>query len=282
MKKKIIRINDSSQIDTKQISVYDLNNRYIDSQGNIYGLKYDRLNHKVEVVKLQRIHHTEVHEVRKQAAANKNQKKENIQESSLPEADLDDGEESLFFNPEAFIESAIKSSATHKERIKGIIMNLDESDAFPRSKKTEFGKIESLLKNLEIEGIQNLDKLEGYHKELTAFPRSLTYYQAKIGPEGKKMFDALAGKKKQSMKFVYFYEMGVTISAIYSNLRKHLIKLKAIMDDRDLANNPLPSKHMEQSFEDAQISVNNTIEDIKDILEQCKYLREYSKDINNF
>jgi hypothetical protein len=46
MKKKIIRINDISEIDTSKISVYDLNNRYVDPKGNLFGLKYDRFKSK--------------------------------------------------------------------------------------------------------------------------------------------------------------------------------------------------------------------------------------------
>ena len=38
MKKVIIKINDVSQINTSRVSVYDLNNRYIDPLGNITDL----------------------------------------------------------------------------------------------------------------------------------------------------------------------------------------------------------------------------------------------------
>ena len=56
MKKRIIRINDVTQIDTSKVSVYDLNNRYIDPLGNIYGLKYNKDGRKVEIIKLERFH----------------------------------------------------------------------------------------------------------------------------------------------------------------------------------------------------------------------------------
>ena len=42
MKNVIIRINDISDIDTSKISVYDLNNRYVDTHGTMYGLRYNK------------------------------------------------------------------------------------------------------------------------------------------------------------------------------------------------------------------------------------------------
>jgi len=56
MKNVIIRINDISDIDTSKVSVYDLNNRYLDSHGTMYGLKYNKSLRKIEVIKIVRTH----------------------------------------------------------------------------------------------------------------------------------------------------------------------------------------------------------------------------------
>lgn len=56
MKNVIIRINDISDIDTAKISVYDLNNRYVDMHGNMYGLKYNKALKRMEVIKIVRTH----------------------------------------------------------------------------------------------------------------------------------------------------------------------------------------------------------------------------------
>jgi len=54
MKQRIIKINDISEIDTSKISVYDLNNRYIDKNGSMFSLKYNRGERKVEIIKIVR------------------------------------------------------------------------------------------------------------------------------------------------------------------------------------------------------------------------------------
>ncbi|HXK65620.1 MAG TPA: hypothetical protein PK348_05090, partial [Spirochaetota bacterium] len=54
MKTRFIRIDDISQIDTSKISTFDLANRYIDKYGNMYGLRYNRAQKKVEIVKIMR------------------------------------------------------------------------------------------------------------------------------------------------------------------------------------------------------------------------------------
>ena len=49
---RIIRVASVEDIDLTKVSVYDLNNRYVDSQGNMYGLKYNRSDKKIEVIKM--------------------------------------------------------------------------------------------------------------------------------------------------------------------------------------------------------------------------------------
>jgi tRNA A37 threonylcarbamoyladenosine dehydratase len=60
MKKRIIRISDISEVDTSKISVYDLNNRYVDPLGTMFGLKYNRDQRRIEIIKLERIHSSEM------------------------------------------------------------------------------------------------------------------------------------------------------------------------------------------------------------------------------
>jgi hypothetical protein len=49
MKTKFIKIKNMGEIDPSKITIYDLNNRYIDAVGNMYGLKYNREQKKVEI-----------------------------------------------------------------------------------------------------------------------------------------------------------------------------------------------------------------------------------------
>jgi len=284
MKKKIIRIKDVTQIDTKKISVYDLNNRYIDPLGNMFGLKYNRLNKKVEIVKLQRIHNSELHSMQKKIHENKNVKPQNdeSQNDVKTTTSSETENESLFFNPDIFIESIIKNIDTHKERIRGIDMNIEESNIFPKEKKMESTEVDAILKNLDIEGIQQIEKIEGYYRELTSFPRSLTYYQAKIDREGKVIFDQLSGNKEKTMRFVFLYEIEQTIRRSYSNLKKHLINLDNMIKVKDVDDIHGVTKHMKQSYNDALVSIKNTISEIDEIMSKADQLKDYSMDLRNY
>ena len=81
---------------------------------------------------------------------------------------------------------------THRERIKGIIMNIRNSNIIPKDNKTESNQMEDMFRNLEIDGIQGIDNLLNYQKELVSYPRSLTYYQAKMDDRGREIIETLA------------------------------------------------------------------------------------------
>ncbi len=285
MKKKVIRIQDISQIDTGKISVYDLNNRYIDPMGNMYGLKYDRISHRVEIVKLQRIHTSEIHSYKRKIFENKShaaEQDETEDEYSTSVSDINTENDKLFFEPDVFIDSVINDSDTHRERIKGIIMNIDESGVFPKENKSESLEIEGILRNLDIEGIQQLDKLESYHRELTSFPRSLTYYQAKIGKDGRELLDHLSNNKERTMRFIFLYEMEETISRVYKNLRKHLLTLEELLKKKNIDEIAGVTKHAKQSFTDAVTSMTNTIDDVDSTLTRTNLLKEYALNKSNY
>ena len=54
MQTQFVYIDDITKIDSSKATVYDLNKRYIDSEGNMYGLKYNRESKKIEVIRLLR------------------------------------------------------------------------------------------------------------------------------------------------------------------------------------------------------------------------------------
>jgi hypothetical protein len=115
--------------------------------------------------------------------------------------------EEIFFEPDVFVESVINSSEIHRERLAAILMNIDISDVFARENKMEATALDDLSRHIEIDCIQQLEKLESYYRELINYPRTITYYQAKIDNEGKNIIDSMAGNKKEkTMKFIFYYE----------------------------------------------------------------------------
>jgi len=288
MKKVIIKINDVSQINTSKVSVYDLNNRYIDPLGNIYGLKYNKIEKKVEIIKLERFHSSESHLFQKKI--NRHKETRTIAETiNEEETDYEDhaeaaavtGEEA-FFDPQTFIEEVVNNAAIHKERMTGIIKNIYDSDIFPKENKQDSTAFDDIVRNLEIDGIQQLEKLDTYYRELTNYPRSITYYQAKIDNTGKQVFEKLSGNKQNTMRFIYMYEMSTTIKRIYTNLKKHIHHLDEFTSEKNIDEKQNMSKHQKQSFLDATISIKNTIQDIENILKKNAMLYDYTCDLENY
>src|SRR4030042_634774 len=153
MKNVIIRINDISEIDTSKISVYDLNNRYVDAHGIMYGLKYSKTSRKIEIIKI-----------------------------------------------------------------------------VTKDNKTESNQLEDIFRNLEIDGMQGVDNLTNYQKELINYPRSLTYYQAKMDDRGRDIIDTLASSNRKVMRFIYLAEMLDNIRRLYKSIDKMIGRLNAFLD----------------------------------------------------
>ena len=285
MKKRYIRIKDVSQIDTSKVSVYDLNNRYIDPLGNIFGLKYNRMVHKVEVIKIERIHTSEMHQFQKKMMINRehhlSMETDETQYDSLPmETGYPDDDE--FFDPDIFIEDVMTGAETHRERLKGILMNITDSGIVNRDHKQLSTEYDDIIRNLDIDGTQQLDKMENYYRELTNYPRSITYYQSKIDKDGKNMLERLTGNSEKTMKFIYYYEICASVRRIYTNLKKHVVNLDNFVTSKKSDDGPAMSKHQKQSYNDAKISIKNTIADIDKILKDNEQLYEFCLNPDNY
>lgn len=278
MKKRIIRIADISEIDTSKISVYDLNNRYVDPLGNIYGLKYNRALRRVEIIKLERIHTSEMLQYHRKIMMLREMEQSQGVVSDLKIHQPDDTEpEEIFFEPDVFVESVINDSEVHRERLAAILMNLDLSDAFSRDNKMESTVLDDLSRHIEIDCIQQLDKLESYYRELVNYPRTITYYQAKMDNEGKNIIDSMSGTKKEKiMKFIFYYEMSSTIKRVYGSIKKHMTAINQFVEDKNPDEVQGISKNQKQAFIDAKTSITNTISEVDEILSKNKKLYEFA------
>ncbi len=286
MKKRIFKIKDISQIDTSKVSVYDLNNRYIDPMGNLFGLKYNRIKRKIEIIKLERVHASQTRQYQKKIFQNRGtetfSETDTSPETPVPDTDDDIDENRLLFEPDSFIEKVITDVEIHKERINGIIMNINDSLLFPKENKMESTRFDDIARSLDIEGIQQLEKLDSYYRELTNYPRSITYYQAKIDNEGKELIDLFSGNQERTMRFIFLYEISSSIKRIYTNLYKHIKKLNNITSSKNPDEVTGITKTQKQSFIDARTSIVNTMKDIEKILQTNKILHEYSLNPDNY
>lgn len=284
MKNVIIRINDISDIDTSKVSVYDLNNRYLDSHGTMFGLKYNKSLRKIEVIKIVRTHEKNAASYQQQIMQKKRIPGE-LSSAMEEESDFNtspaDMEEEAF-NPDVFLERTLEMTRTHRERIKGIIMNIRNSNIIPKDNKTESNQLEDLFRNLEIDGIQGADNLLNYQKELASYPRSLTYYQAKMDDRGREIIETLASSNRKVMRFIYLAEMMENVKLLYKNIEKMIKKLMAFLEEKNPDDIKWINAHERQSYKDGMVSISTTVQEIEKLQDEMKQLEDYTYAIEHF
>ncbi|MBN2158674.1 MAG: hypothetical protein JW807_04710 [Spirochaetes bacterium] len=284
MKNVIIRINDIADIDTSKISVYDLNNRYIDSHGTMYGLKYNKSLRKIEVIKIVRTHEKNAASFQQKII----QKKRDQDETTAADGFASSGDggpmagERETYNAEAFIEKTIELMHTHRERLKGIMMNIRNSNIIPKDNKTESNQLEDIFRNIDIDGIQAFENLSNYQKELASYPRSLTYYQAKMDERGRTIIDTLAGSNRKVMRFIYLAEMLDNIRHLYKNIDQMTKQLRSFLEEKNPDEAKWASAHEKQSFKDGLVSINTTITEIEALQDDLVLLEEYTYNLDHY
>ena len=285
MKNVIIRINDIADIDTSKISVYDLNNRYVDSHGVMYGLKYNKALRKIEVIKIVRTHEKNAASFQQKII----QKKRGAGEAAAGAEDalaahFDENEEVTddFFNAEGFIDKTMELTRTHKERLKGIMMNIRNSNMIPKENKGDNTQMEDMFRNIDIDCLQTLDNLTNYQKELINYPRSLTYYQAKMDDKGREIIETLASSNRKVMRFIYLAEMLDNFRILYKNIDKIMKGLKTFLEEKNPDDIRWINAHEKQSFKDGMVSINTTISEIEDLLDDLKKLEEYTYNMEHY
>jgi len=280
MKNRIIRITDINEIDTSRISVYDMNNRYVDPRGNMYALRYNKMSRRVEIIKLLRTHASDASLMQHEIIRKK------ISDRAAPETETasdapDTGDIYELFDPDIFIDEMLNLMKTHKDRLKGIIMNIKKSNVISRDNKNDSVILEDLFRNIDIDGIQQMEKLENYQKELTNYPRSITYYQAKLDDRGRHMIDALAGSTSKIMRFIYLYEMKNQSSDVYRILLRLSNDIHDYLANRDEESMKNLTPFEKQAYQDAMVSLSNTINEIRDFLTKIRTLDEYVENTDN-
>ncbi len=285
MKNVIIRINDIADIDTSKVSVYDLNNRYVDSHGIMYGLKYNKGNRKIEVIKIVRTHEKNAATFQQKIIQKKRVAGEmaaTSEDGPTAHYDEPDDDSDDYYNAEGFIEKTMELTRTHKERLKGIMMNIRNSNMIPKENKTDNTQLEDIFRNIDIDCLQTLDNLTNYQKELINYPRSLTYYQAKMDDKGREIIETLASSNRKVMRFIYLEEMLDNFRILYKSIDKIMKSLKAFLEEKNPDDIKWINAHEKQSFKDGMVSINTTIQEIEDLLDNLKKLEEYTYNMDHY
>jgi|GEM_PF-302592 len=288
MKTRFIRINDISEIDLSTISVYDLNNRYIDGGGNMYGLRFNPQIKKIEILKIIRTPAKAASYYQQRLVAQKRSRAGEGEAGSGADglrAGTENGEivevVELEFDPGQFVNGVLEVMKTHKDRLNGIMLNIKNSKVIAETERMDVSTLNNLFRNLDVDGIRRIEKVLDNQKELASYPRSISYYQSKLDNEGRRIFESLPEDDRR-MKFIYYSEMYTSIRNLYNSLFKVIKDLEFFLSDRNVDAMKNLTHAEKQNFHDATLSIANTLKEISGIMKDLKKLGEYVKDADNF
>ncbi|TGM01607.1 LIC_10450 family protein [Leptospira jelokensis] len=129
------------------------------------------------------------------------------------------------------IDDFLKIIATYRERITAIIRNLQSSRIFeltgdPSENKNIVG---NFSREMEATVFEAIDKMIDLHKEMTSYPRPITYYISK-SPVEKREEMKLIESDKEKLNHLHLFEMQRHTDAIIKDLKKLSLQLLNILN----------------------------------------------------
>ncbi|MDH7554973.1 MAG: hypothetical protein QHH74_15110 [Spirochaetota bacterium] len=265
MKTRFIRIDDISEIDTSKISTFDLANRYIDKYGNMYGLRYNRTERKIEIVKIMRT-------PKKHASyfSQKLLRKPEKVESAHQDDYLG---ETMEFDPEMCINHIVEITRTHKDRLNGIIISIANSNIISDTDKMTWNTMNDYFRNLDMDGIQALEKINELYTEFNNYPRSIIYYQSKLDTKHRKILDEIPSESSK-LRYVKYYEMWYQVRNAYKTIIKILSDIRFLLEQQHIEEKRNMTPFQKQTYSDAIISIDNTLAEANKILSDCALIED--------
>lgn len=266
MKTRFIHINDISEIDTSKIAIFDMSNRYIDKHGNMYGLRYNKPEKRIEIVRIMRTQRKHALFFSQKIPRRSEKPETNHNDDYLGEA--------LEFEPEQCIASTVDTIKTHKDRLNAIIMNIANSNIISDTDKMSWSAMNDFFRSLDIDGIQHLEKIVESYTEFSNYPRSITYYQSKLDTKHRKILDEIPSESSK-LRYVKYYEMWFLIKAAYKTIVKTLNDIKFLLEQQHVDDKRSMTPFQKQIYSDALTSINNTIAESSAVISDCAMINDY-------
>ena len=198
MKIDYIHVNSIADIDLDRIPLASIHlHRYIDSDNNRFALRFNKDTHKVEIHRLLKKSELEnfskppettpsatpprdpVYEIKTEA------EKENVSNLIGENSDLNifETEENItadlpYEDCQTHIRQDLQKLEEMKSRLVHILNNLNGSRIYEHS-GAEREIIPDLNRKLDVEVFQEIERAEKYFRELTLYPRPISYYSGK-------------------------------------------------------------------------------------------------------
>jgi len=136
-----------------------------------------------------------------------------------------------FRKPGQLIEHFIKILGTYKERANAMIRNIQSSRIFevtgdPSENKNIVG---NLAREFEAQIFEAIDKMIDLHKEMTSYPRPITYYISKA-PSDMREDMKLIDSDREKLDKLHLYEMQRHTSTIVTDMKKLSLQLMNILN----------------------------------------------------
>ncbi|TGK82333.1 hypothetical protein EHQ24_13835 [Leptospira noumeaensis] len=139
----------------------------------------------------------------------------------------EDGDKTAFQS----IEDFIKLLSTYRERVTAIIRNLQSSRIFeltgdPSENKNIVG---NFAREMESQVFEALDKMIDLHKEMTSYPRPITYYISKAPAEKREEMKFIESDKEK-LNRLHLFEMQRHSDTIVKDFKKLSLQLLNILN----------------------------------------------------
>jgi hypothetical protein len=269
MRTQFIQIEDIAEIDTSKINVYDMNKRYVDKSGNMYGLRYNHNAKKIEIIKIlrttarnQQFYEHKINSNKKLSGEITDEIVENYDDSMAP-LPKSDASGPADFNSEVFISKMFSALTVYRERINVIVKNISNVPMIPREQRDLNIKLDELLRGLDIDGLQRMEKIQNTYREMTDYPRSVNYYLAKLDARSRSHLSKVPGDESK-LKFIIANESCNSLREIFYYLSKCLSSLNQFIDENKDARHIRLNAQEKQSLSDASTTITTMVNDLQD------------------
>lgn len=287
-----IPIDSVNDLDPAKISLGDINKRYMDRNGMRYATRFNLKTRKVEIVRIVK-GRQEAEIVRRQIIKEKSDDSRQLEESKQYSNDSDglagetvladsmSSNEDFVVSPKGppstldasagfverqFMDECASDFEKVKERLTGITNFIKNSRYFEAKRS---GELTEVFRGIDVEGIQRSEHAINYYKELMSYPRPVSYYIARLGPELKERLDSLENDE-QKMVLVRRLETQATFHEAYSKVAEATKHLLGLLDEIGADELDLLPHAQRQAFEDARAASRFLIENCTSKLEKIK------------
>lgn len=291
-----IPINSIEDIDPANITIRDLNKRYIDRYGNRYATRFNLQNRKVEIVQIvkgmheaQRIKQQRMQDQTRPAAAARpaapdadeepeDEDDDMMEDASTPDSfdeEVDTGQaaetdHAMPFIEQQFIDEVEADFERIKQRQQGVLNNLKQSGVFVGDLDE---KLATVTREMESDAWGKCENAINYSRELRSYPRPVSYYATKLSNEQKAKVEALDDDARK-LELVRRWELQKAFEDAYAAVRAAGLKAKKLIDDLPPEMYEQTPAAQRQNLDDANTSIQFMLDQISEKVGKIKLWRQ--------